>query len=173
MTSVIKGSPAEKGGMKVEDIVMKINNKDITSAAALRNSVYILKPNTNIQLTILRDDKLLELPITITDFKESATVASVSQKTELGIEVDSLTSEVARSLGYVDESGVVITKVDPGSAAALAGLKKGALILSINREKIDSLPQFTAAIATSPKGRPILFQIKQGSSYLYLSLRTE
>ncbi len=170
INSVIKDSPAEKAGLKVEDIIVKINDKPIESAASLRNAVYIMKPGTKINLTVLRSNKLMELPVTITDFKETLSTTP-SQKTELGIEVDTLTQEMARTLGIIDDTGVVITKVYPNSAAALAGLKKGALILSVNREKTETLQQFNQALEKAPKDRPVLLQIKQGKQNLFISLK--
>lgn len=172
VTSVVKDSPADKAGIKVEDVILKVNKKEVDSAASLRNAVYILKPGTSITLTIMRKDQTLELPVTITDFKDEVAV-SAPQKTNLGIEVDNLTSDVARSLGYVDEQGVIITKVYPNSAAGLAGLKKGALIIGVNRQRVENIHQFNEALKEASPDRPILLQIKQGSQYLFLSLRPE
>ncbi len=173
VSSVVEGSPAQQAGIKVADIITKINQKEISSAAALRNSVYIMKPGSKVVLTLLRDNKLMEIPVTIADYKETPFGNHSSQKTDLGMEVETLTAELARSLGHSGESGVVITKVDPNSAAAFAGIKKGALILGVNREKVSNLQQFNAALAKTEKDRPVLFQIKQGNQFLFFSLRTQ
>lgn len=175
VASVVKDSPADKAGLQVEDIVLKVNDRPIENAAALRNAIYIMKPGTKITLTVLRKDQLTQVPVIVTDFKEAATVAAAptAQKTQLGIDVDNLTPELARSLGYTDEQGVVITKVYPNSVANLAGLKKGALILSVNRQKIENVQGFNKALTDAPKERPILLQVKQGSQYLFVSLRAE
>lgn len=173
VTSVVKDSPAEKAGLQVEDIVLKVNDKPVDSAGSLRNAVYILKPGTRINLTIMRKDKLVQVPVTIGDFKEASPAVSSPQKTQLGLEVDNLTADAARTLGYTDETGVVITKVNPNSVAGLAGLKKGALIISVNRQKVDNVQQFNDALNNAPKDRPVLLQIRQGNQHLFVSLRPE
>lgn len=173
MTSVVKDSPADKAGIQVEDIIIKIDEKPVDTAAVLRNAVYIMKPGTKINLSILRKDQTIQIPVTITDFKEAAVATSMSQKTQLGIEVDNLTPEMARAYGYVNEQGVVITKVAPNSVASFAGLKKGTLILSVNRQKTDNILQFNDALKKAPKDRPILLQIQQGGQHYFLSLKTE
>lgn len=173
VTSVVKDSPAEKAGLQVEDIVLKVNDKPVDSAGSLRNAVYILKPGTRINLTIMRKDKLVQVPVTIGDFKEASAAVSSPQKTQLGLEVDNLTADAARTLGYTDETGVVITKVNPNSVAGLAGLKKGALIISVNRQKVDNVQQFNDALNNAPKDRPVLLQIRQGNQHLFVSLRPE
>lgn len=174
VTSVVKDSPAEKAGIKVEDIILKIDTKPVNNASVLRNAVYIMMPGTKINLSILRKDQVIQVPVTITDFKEAATAAASSpQTTPLGIEVDNLTSDTARSLGYANEQGVVITKVLPNSVASFAGLKKGAIILSVNRQKTNNVQQFSEAIKNTPKNRPVLLQIQQGGQHYFISLRTE
>ena len=127
------------------------------------------KPGTKIKLSVMRDDKNIDLSVTISDQSQDL-VASNAQKTDWGIEVDSLTPELARTLGYTKESGVVVTKVDPSSSAALAGIKKGALILSVNRVKVSSLEEFNQAVAKTLPDRPLLLQVKQGNYNIFLSI---
>ncbi len=175
VTNVIKDSPADKAGIQVEDIVLKVDEKPVDNAAVLRNAVYIMKPGTKINLSILRKDQTIQIPVAITDYKEATVVSSSSmpQKTQLGIEVDNLTPEMARTYGYSNEQGVVITKVTPNSVAGFAGLKKGTLILSVNRQKTDNVIQFNEALKNAPKDRPVLLQIQQGGQNYFLSLKSE
>ena len=65
---------------------------------------------------------------------------------------------------------MVVTKVDPSSSAALAGIKKGALILSVNRVKVSSLEEFNQAVAKTLPDRPLLLQVKQGNYNIFLSI---
>lgn len=173
VTHVAKDSPAERAGLQVEDIVLRVNNRPIENAASLRNAVYKMKPGTQLTLTILRKDQMMQIPVTVGDYKENEVKKTAPQKKQLGIEVDNLTPEIARALGYTDEQGVVITKVNPSSAASLAGLKKGALILAVNRTKITNVSEFNQALADTPKDRPVLLQVKQGEQYLFVSLQVD
>lgn len=172
VTNVSKNSAADRAGLQSEDIILRINDRPVENAAALRNAVYLLKPGTQVTLTVLRKDHLIQIPVTIGEFSENTTVAAMpSQKNSLGIEISNITPEVAQQLGNIQDQGVIVTRVDPSSIAAMAGLKKGALILAINRQKIANVDEFNQALAQAPKDRPLLLQIKQGDIYLFLSLQ--
>jgi serine protease Do len=173
VSNVIKGSPADHAGLQIEDIILRYNGRPVENAAQLRNAVYMMKPGSEIILTVLRKDQTLEIPVTVGDFSESAEHGAITQKNQLGIEVESLTPELARNLGYTNEQGVVITRVSPSSVAALAGLKKGALILAVNRQKVTNVSEFNQALAETAENKPILLQIKQGDLHLFISLQSQ
>lgn len=170
ITNVIKNSAADRAGLQAEDIILRYNERPVENAASLRNAVYMMKPGTQVTLTILRNNELTQVPVTIGKYSEETTIAGNGQKTRLGIEVENLTPELAQSLGYTQDQGVVITLLSPSSSAALAGLKKGALILAVNRQKISNVTEFDQALAKTPEERPILLQVKQGDIYLFVSI---
>jgi len=173
VAEVNRDSPAEKAGVKQGDIILKYNSEPVESIGALRNFVALEKPGTKVQLTIMRDKKTLELPVVIGNFPDEASVAEGPTKVgDLGLEVKTLTPEIAKIVGVSpDESGVVVTKVDANSPAGLVGIKKGALVLSINQQKVSTGDEFYKVLKTTPAGKPILLLIKQGNSMRYISLR--
>lgn len=171
VTNISKNSAAERAGLQVEDIILKINDRPIENAASLRNYVYMLKPGTQAQLTVLRKEQIIQIPVTLGEFSESSVATVVSQKNSLGIEVSNMTPELSQQLGNPQDQGVVVTRVDPASVAAMAGLKKGALILAVNRQKVSSVDEFNQILTQAAKDRPLLLQIKQGDAYLFLSLQ--
>lgn len=182
VTNVTKNSAAERGGLQAEDIILRYNDRPVENAATLRNAIYMMKPGTKITLAILRKDQMLQIPITVGDFSENTTAvnanantntSSSTQKNQLGIEVDNLTPELAQTLGYTQDQGVVITRINPSSPAALAGLKKGALIMGVNRQKVSNVDEFNHALSQTTKDQPTLLQVKQGDLYLFISLQTE
>lgn len=175
VSNVTKNSAADRAGLQVEDIILKINDRPVENAATLRNAVYMLKPGTKVTLTVWRKDQQIQIPVTIGEYSESTTAANttVPQKNSLGIEVGNLTPEIAQQLGYIQDQGVIITGVNPSSVAGLAGLKKGALILSVNRQKISNVQEFNQALSQTPKDLPVLLQVKQGDLYLFISLQMQ
>jgi serine protease Do len=171
VTNVSKNSAAERAGLQAEDIILRVNDRPVDSAATLRNEVYMLKPGTQITLSIWRKNQIVQLPVTIGEYSENTVVSTnENAKNSLGIEVSNITPEMAQPKGNSQE-GVIVTKVYPSSIAALAGLKKGALILAVNRQKISNVDDFNNALAREPQDQPILLQIKQGDMYLFLSLQ--
>lgn len=174
VSNVAKNSAAERAGLQVEDIILRFNDRPVENAATLRNVVYKLKPGTQVTLTVLRKEKLLQIPVTVGDYSDEPSLNSpISQKNQLGIEVETLTPDIAQKLGYTQEQGVVITKINPYSSAAIAGLKKGAVILAVNRKKVTNVSEFNQEIEKTPKDTPILLQVKQGDAYIFFSLQTE
>jgi S1-C subfamily serine protease len=75
-----------------------------------------MNPESKVNLKIIRKGKLISIPVTLGSAAEGGSPAVISQK--LGIEVENMTSELRRQLGYSStEEGVVISKVKPGSPA--------------------------------------------------------
>lgn len=172
VANVAKNSAADRAGLQVEDIILRINDRPVENAATLRNAIYMMKPGTQAMLTVLRKEQVMQIPVTISEYSEN-TATVHSQKNSLGIEVSNLTPEIAQQMGYVQDQGVVVTRVNSASVAGLAGLKKGTLILSVNRQKVTNVDEFNRALAQSPQDRPILLQVKQGDLYLFISLQAE
>ncbi len=177
VANVAKNSAAERAGLQVEDIILRYNDRPIENAATLRNAVYMMKPGTKITLTVLRKDQILQIPVIVGDFSENTLATTINpkdvQKNQLGIEVDNLTPELAQRFGYVQDQGVIITNIKPSSIAAMAGLKKGALILAVNRQKVSNVEEFNRALTQTTKGQSVLLQVKQGDVYAFISLQTE
>lgn len=175
VTNVTQNSAAERAGLQAEDIILRYNERPVENAASLRNVVYMMKPGSKLVLTVLRKDQILQLPVTIGEYSEHPSVATtpLSKKNLLGIDVANLTPELAQRLSYTQDQGVIITQFDPSSPAAMAGLKKGALILAINREKVSNVNEFNQALAQLTKDRPVLLQVKQGDVYMFISLQVE
>ena len=82
-----------------------------------------------------------------------------------------LTPEIAKTYGYGDEKGVVISKIELGTPAAWAGIKKGALIMAVNQKKITNVQEFNKAKEQTAKGKPLLLLIKQGDNVRFISLQ--
>lgn len=172
VANVGKNTAAEKAGLQVEDVILSYDGRPVENSATLRNAVYMMKPGTKIELTVLRKDKTIQIPVTVGEYSDNV-IASVSssKNDQFGIEVGNLTPEIAQQLGNTQEQGVVITKVAPNSVAALAGLKKGALILGVNRQKISNVDEFNRLVAQTSKDSPLVLQIKQGDNYLFVALQ--
>ncbi|MBM4024187.1 MAG: PDZ domain-containing protein [Planctomycetes bacterium] len=94
----------------------------------------------------------------------------------LGLTVQDLTPEVLEKSGLKDPTGVVITKVAPGSEAADKGLREGYVIQEVNRRPVRGEQQFKEAVAAAlQEGRRLLLLVTNGrvSQYLVLNPTTE
>ncbi len=173
IADIIKDSPAEKAGLQRGDIIVKLNQKPIESVPALVNAISFMAPGTKANLTINRNSKIMEIPIVVGTSPEDTPPVAAKKAGFLGIEVQNLTPDLAQQLGYLEDKGVVIKRVDPGSLAAMAGLRRGDLILSINRKTVSNTEEFSRIASEALKSKDILFLIKQDGYSKFLALKVE
>jgi len=171
VADVIKDSPASKSKIQPGDIILKLNDTAVTNVGTFRNMVSMMKPGTKLNLTILRDNKEIQTSV------ETATLPEQLGYTEgkiqkLGIQVDALTQDAAQRLGYIDEVGVVISKVENGSLASMAGLKKGALIVSVNNQSVKTPEEFYNAVKGVEEGSAVVLRVKQEGTTRFISLKS-
>lgn len=171
-------SPADEAGIKQGDILLKLEGIALKDVNDLRNKIALIIPGTEVSIQLVRDGKPMELQVKIgeqpADFGRIAQNKSISGSlSTYGLAVQELTSELAEQLGYQGRSGVIISEVEPGSAAEQSGLKPGQLIEEVNKLKITSLEDLQQAVQQSPDSSRVLLRVRSGQTSLYVVLRTE
>ncbi len=164
VSDVQKDSPAQQAGIKRGDIIIGFDNKKITDLNHLRNVVAQTKVDKKTEVRVLRGGK--EKVLTVTIGEQPADLYAIGQPSsagkELGMAVQELTKELAGSLGYVGESGVLVSSIEHGSPAAQADIKEGDLIKEVDRKKIEDVAGFNKALNETDKDDNILFLIRRG-----------
>ena len=87
--------------------------------------------------------------------------------------VQRLTPQIAESLGLEKAEGVVVTQVEPGGTADEAGIRRGDVIMEIDRKPVRSVDEYKKSVATIRKGRGVLFLVRRGESTLFLALKPQ
>ncbi len=87
--------------------------------------------------------------------------------------MQTLTPDLAKQFGLQDEKGVLVTQVTPGTVAARAGIKAGAVIREVNRQSVSNAGEFKEIVAQSLKKGSVLLLIKEGRYSRYVVLKTE
>lgn len=172
VAEIMKESPADKGGLKSGDIILKVDGKTVENPAMLRSTIAMVKPGEKVVLSILRNNEHMERTITVATHPESEIAAGELQN-KLGMLLQDLSPEIAQQLGYDKDSGVLIKYVDPNSAAQAAGLRRGQLILSVNQKPVTSTEEFYRIVQENPKQKRILLQVKFGQMTRYVSIELE
>ena len=170
VADVMRGSPAERAGIKTGDIITEFNSKEVKDSAELPALVARVAPGTTASIKVLRDGKEISLPITVGEMKDTE-VATAGEEGDLGLAVQPLTPEVAQSMGLNRAEGLVITEVKPGSAADDAGLREGDVITEVNRRPVKTLADYNREMARSNKGQSVLFLVRRGDSSVFLALK--
>ncbi|HSE87187.1 MAG TPA: DegQ family serine endoprotease [Candidatus Binatia bacterium] len=171
VANVDESSPAERGGMKVGDVIIEFDGRKIEQSDDLPRVVARTPVAKQVQVHVIRDKKEMTLPIVIGELKEEEVVVSAKEKENLGLTVQNVTPQIAHNLGLDREEGVVVTSVRPGSAADEAGLWRGDVILEVDRKPIENLSDFQKAVRNIKKNEVILVLVDRGETTLFLTLR--
>ena len=160
ITRVFPESAAEKAGLEVGDIIVGVNDKKVTGAAELRNTIGLLRSGDTVEISYVRDNK------------------SRSTSAELGRAEDQLLSGADIHPGLAgasfapastsSDSGVEVTNVEEGSPAAQRGLRSGDVITAVNRVLVRNLRDL-AAIAEN--NRILFLLVQRGDRSLMLQIR--
>jgi serine protease Do len=171
VASLSKDAPAEKAGVKVGDVIVEFDRKEIKDSNELPIIVARTPVGQKVQMKVLRDKKEVTLNITVGELKEQEIVASVKEKGELGLTLQNVTPQIAESLGLPKAEGLIVSAVEPGSPAEEAGIRRGDLVLEVNRKPVRTLDDYRKAVGESPKEKGILFLVQRGDSNLFLALK--
>lgn len=173
VSEVARNGPGERAGIKIGDLIIEYDGKEVKDANDLPILVARTAPGKRIQVKVLREKKELTIPVTLQELKEETVASSVKEKGALGLTVQTLTPEVAESLGVKRTGGVVITSVEPGSVADDAGLQEADIIIEVNRKSIHDLSDYNKAIAEALTGKRILFLIRRGENTSFVAVKTQ
>ena len=173
VANVSKDGPAEKAGVKVGDVITEFDGKEIKDSGDLPIIVARTPVDRRVRMKVLRDKKELQLTVSVGELKDEEVVASAPEKGELGMTVQKLTPQIAESLGLEKADGVVVSAVDPGSAADEAGIRRGDVIVEVDRKPIRSIDEYKKAVAGIRKGKGVLLLVRRGESTLFLALKPE
>ena len=176
ITDVQPDSAGARAGLQSGDVVTAIDGQAVDSASGLSLTVGETAPGTQLKLAVLRDGKTQEFNVTTIvkpagdrrNGEEPAAASGDDQGVLNGVGVGDIDANSRRDLNLPERlSGAVITSVDPGSAAALAGLRSGDVILEINRQSVDSAKK-AVDLSASATGKKTLLKLWSHGNTLYV-----
>jgi serine protease Do len=170
VSRIAPGSPAEKAGLKVGDIIVAIDGEKVREVRELQFRIMKTPPRTEVTLTILRGGKEQTIKAKVGEMPEEVSLGQPKEQVgELGLSLRDLSSEEVRRFGV---KGVFVDGVAPGSLVQRSGLRRGDIILAVNNEPVESLSQFNEKIekAKSEQRTRVLLLIRRGGNNLYVVL---
>lgn len=179
VSDVVKDSPAAKAGIVRGDIIVEFNGKEVKDVSSLRNLVAQSKAGSAITLKILRGGKevtvqvnIVELPREVAEVVPDHLPNEAEAKVLTGLAVMDLNKEIIRQLGFnKEEKGVVVVRVEPGSPADEAEMKKGDIIKEINKKEIDNLATYNQVLTSMKRNESMLLFINRGGKRFYVILK--
>ncbi|MBV0899245.1 MAG: DegQ family serine endoprotease [Wolbachia endosymbiont of Fragariocoptes setiger] len=156
ISNVLKGSPAEKGGIKVGDVLLEFNGKKIDKTSQLPQIVSTIQPNTKTEVKLFRKGKEIKIKVKVGEFVDDTQDIDNNQH-----EGDKLTASYITGLnvsnlpvelkGKIPEKGVIVNSIDINSNAASRGIRKGDIIIQIDGTDIENINDFRKQIDLAAK----------------------
>jgi serine protease Do len=174
VSDVQSGSPAQKAGFEAGDIVTRYEDKPVTGPSELRNEVADTAPGTKADVTVFRNGREKDLTVKVGELKAETTAATTGheESTALGLTIENLSPQTAQELGYSSEqTGVVVTAVEPGSLAADAGIQPNDLIVSVQDKPVENVAQFRAELGQHELKEGVRLTVQSGSMKRFVFLR--
>ena len=175
IVDVTAGSPADVAGLQPDDVVVGVDGTTVEDNSALSRYVSSKPPETRVVLRVLRAGKERDVPVTLgtfpdQDFDQRAP-ADEGPSDELGMTLQDLTQRLSSELELPRGTrGAVVLGVEPGEAAAEAGLQRGDVILSVNGNPIDGVEAFTEQIDAIGSTGLARLRVRRGGDYLLVIL---
>lgn len=170
VTNVIEGSPADKGGFEIGDVLLSVDGKNVVNSRQLIGLVERLKIGESYTVRVLRANQEVDLNISVAtrpddlvaDASPTETPADTDDAADfnaLGLTAQNVTAELADQLS-IPASGVVITSIRPGSGAEKAGLQPGMLISQVGNVNIASVEDLERAAAAAGDADTVLVLVR-------------
>ena len=164
INAVERDSPADKGGIEPGDVIITFDGHPIIDADDLPHIVGMIAPESEVKAKIVRQgkNKVIKIVVGALDNDEAATATNGSTASDrLGLLIQPVDEAELRALRL--RGAVAVNEVEAGSAAANAGIKAGDLIVQLGYSRIDTVQDYTQAIADLPTDTPILVRFyRQG-----------
>jgi serine protease Do/serine protease DegQ len=162
VVEVVKGSPAEKAGLRVGDVIVAVNGRAIRGSSDLRNQIGLLAVGTEVEFKVLREgrEQLFRMRV------EALRAAQAGEVESTVAELNGLSIANAERNGRTEAVGVVA--VESGSQAWSRGLRPGDVIVAVNRRKVRSTRELTAALRAPG---PLVLTVVRGEAVFGIALR--
>lgn len=173
--SVETGSPADRAGVQVEDVVVEFAGKKTTDSIGLRDIISSAQPGSKIKMVVVRDKVRKTLDVKLEEAPGLEAAAGGATRTErFGFSVSAITPKLAEQYKIdKDAPGVVITGVAQGSPADEVGLAPGMIIVKANGADVHSPADFAAATKSLSNGDTLRIVIRMKERALLVEIPVE
>ena len=167
VADVVKGSPAEQAGVRVGDIILSVNGSPVSNAANVRNRIGLLRVGERVRLEIERDGRRKQIEAVIQAPKLTQLPGERLHPRLAGAAFSDIEEGMPE---YGRTEGVLLTEIQPGSPAALTGLRPGDLVVSVNRKPVKTLAEMEQVLRQTGRGG-LLLNVQRGTGALFLLIQ--
>lgn len=178
VAKVQSGSPAEKAGLQVGDVILSYNGKELENSSMLPHLVGRTAVGEKSELEVMRQGKTQKVTVTIGKLPEQQSASAAtphqpmgpSDEARLGLAVRDLNPQERQQLDIRNNIGVLVSQVTMGAGAS-AGIMADDVILMIDNRPIDSVATLRQVVASLPAGRSVAVLVQRDNGTLFLALR--
>lgn len=174
VANVEKEGPALKAGIERGDIIVKFNGTPVQDEHQLPELVAQTPIGETVPVEVIRNGKHITIQVKVAELKETQIASAKSEEpgSNWGLQVQSITPEIANQLNLNSNKGVVVRGVSPDSPAADAGIQQGDVLLEINHQKINSVDDFLSAAKQAKKDKSsALLLVQRGNATMYTVIK--
>lgn len=168
VNDVLKGGPAEKAGVRQGDVIITFNGSEVKDPSHLQRLVAEHGVGKAARVTVFRDGKAIDLGMTLASEDSTPRQRRESDGSgEKSGQVDPLGLVVDDS----EQGGALVVEVGRGSVAAEAGIRRGDVIVSVNRKKVLNSGEYKRSIQQSGRNTSLTLLVRRGDASIYFALR--
>lgn len=156
INEVVKGGPAEKASLRINDVVVTYRGKAISDSSMLRNEVAATAAGEEVTVTVIRNGKKQDIRAKIGNLESSTKILAGNIRERLGIEVRAAAPQDVRKYSLDNNQGVVITWIDAKGSLGRAGFERGDIILGIENQPVDTLQTFIELASSMKPGQKVI-----------------
>ena len=171
VAQVVPGGPAAEGGLQEGDVIVEFDGKAVSDSNALPRLVAATTVGKTVVVKVVRNGQTVNLSVKVAEMEETVATAAAPTPPALGMTVQNLTPQQARELGIPPNGGVVVTRVEPGSAAAEARLQAGDIVREVNRQTVRNAADFSRKITQAQGRESLLLLIQRGANRLFVAVK--
>ena len=172
ISRVLPDGPAAKSKLRAGDVIVEFNAEPIEEWNELPRVVAGTSVDTKVPLVVMRDGQRKTLEVQVGEMDEPEVVAKAESPAGpaiFGLRAQNLTPELAQQLGVEEGVGVVIAEVEPGSPASEAGLRRGDVIVELDRKPVSDVEDLADRLGSSDES--VLMLISRGQSTLFVPMK--